>query len=336
MKPIIRIYGTPRHNYTIDRLKISQEEGAHDLLTAYIAGPGRSDLNEMKGAPAKITWGNGITARTAVGYVDTISRLGGPDSGIIIMLLGATSAMRSGEARTFRRTTPFRIARSIVHPYRLSLTVDQYVSPLDSFMQTSESDWAALKQLADMTGMALVGSNTAVRMVDVRRELGRSRLRPVRHLPDPASFVQMETPSPVGFDRYEFTGIDALGQNFSVTGGPERGVKRHSGRNFASLDDARNASLQWEDRKRFYVRSLATFRGNDATQVGDVVFVEGLRWFVSKVEAAVHTNGLNGETEMELHRSTSTRPASLEKASYPSSRRVGMDWVSSKQHEVEL
>jgi hypothetical protein len=336
MKPTIEIYGSTPHNYLIDHLSVSMEEGSHDLLTAYVVKPGVPRTDELKGAPAKITWGSGPNTTTSYGYVDTTAKITGDSFGWVIMVLGATSVMRSGSARSFRRSTPFQIASTVTSPYRMALAIDQYVSPLDNFMQTSGSDWAALKHLADQTGMALVGSNTSIRLIDVRRALGRAVSRPVPQLINPDSFVQMETPSPVGFDTYDFTGIDALGNNFSVSGGPSGGVKRHSGRNFASLDDALNEGLQWEDRQRKFVRALATFSGQTPTKVGDIIAVEGARWFVSKCEHKVSGVSSTSDVSMELHRVEKVRPASLNNITPPDTRLMNGSWISSKRYEVEL
>lgn len=338
MKPEITIYGPRPLRFNIDSLSVSQEEGMHDMFTAYLARPGDVDMDSIKGQPCEVVWNNRFAAQTLPGYVDTTSELEGDTgiTGVVIMGLGASSVMRSGEARSWRRTPLHRIAANIVRPYRMGLVTDRYVSSIDSFMQTSDSDWAALARLAGITGMSLVATGTTVRLVDVRKEIGRSRLRPVTVLEAPDSFVQLETPSPVGFDSFEFTGIDALGVNFAVKGGVDGGVKRHSGQNFASLEDARLAAHRHRDRERHYIRAIAEFKGQVPVSSGSVCVVEGQRWYVAKCKHEVRQGTSASSVSVELHRATEDRPTSADAPTFTTPIVRGGKWVSDRRYEVEL
>jgi hypothetical protein len=273
-----------------------------------------------------------------IGYVDTVNLMSGRDalSGWALIGLGATSKMRSGTARSFRRATPFTIAKNIVTPYRMGVMVDQYIHQLDAFMQTSESDWATLMRLADTTGMSLIADGTTAKLVDVRRAIGRAAMRPIKHLFEPDAFIKMDTPSPVGFDTYEFTGIDRMGVQFAVKGGPEGGVKRHAAENFSSLEEARSAAIRWEDRQRFMHRAMVTYSGQVSVKAGDVLRVEGETWFVAGVRHTVPIGSSNQVVQIELHRTAEKRPSTAYIPPTPTSTRRNGVWVSSQAYAVEL
>ena len=336
MKPEIEIFGPRPMRFNIDSLSVTQEEGMHDMFTSYLARPGAVDAEDLKGQPCQVTWGTGFSTTTLVGYVDTTSRIVGEQSGLVIIALGATSTMRSGEARSWRRASPFRIARNVVHPYRMSLVADKYIATVDAFMQTDDSDWACLARLAGLSGMSLVGRNTSVMLIDVRKAIGRAKMRPVPVFREPESFVQMETPSPVGFDTFDFSGIDRLGSKFAVRGGPEGGVQRHASQNFSSLDEARMASVKHGDRQRHHIRAVATFHGQLNMQVGDVCVVEGQHWYVAKCQHEVRIGTSQTTVTAELHRAVEGRPATADIALNPASVLRGGKWIAERNYEVEL
>lgn len=276
MKPEIEIYGSRPLRFSIDRLTVEQNEGMHDAFTAYLANPGDVDSALLRGSPCRVVWGQGFAAQSMYGYIDTPTDMTGHEhNGMVLLGLGASSAMRNGQARSWRRSSPFRVARTIVAPYRMSFAVDKYVASIDAFMQSDESDWSALVRLAAATGMSLVSHGTSVRLLDVRKTIGRSMLRPAPLLNDPDSFVQLETSSPVGYDKFEFNGIDRLGSPFAMRGGQSNGIQRHSGQNFQSLEEARLAAVRHEDRERHYVRALAEFKGLVNISSGSVCVTEG-------------------------------------------------------------
>lgn len=338
MKPEIEVYGDTNRRFVIDSLKVEMSEGMHDLATCFLANGSTIRPRDIKGLPCRVVWGQGFAAMSMYGYVDTPADVSaeGDSGGFVIMVLGATSVMRSGEARVWNRATPFRVARNIVAPYRLSLVVDKYISTVDQFMQTSDSDWAALTRLADLTGMSLIARDSAVYMVDVRKVIGRALLRPIPSLAEPTNFVRMETPSPIGFDRYEFEGIDGLGSKFAVRGGPDKGVKRHSPKNYSTLEEARLAAVRHQDRERHYIKASASFDTRTSTRAGDVVFVEGDYWYVSKVRHVTEFPTQNQGVTMELHRSERSRPSTSDREVVPPPVLRDGAWVAARKYEVEL
>ena len=337
MLPTLDVYGNGlATRFSVDSLTASSEEGKHDQFSAYIAQG--APISRMEGRPCALTWGSGVATQSMIGYVDTVSEMTGDDTlaGWAVIGLGATSKMRSGTARSFRRSTPFLIASNIVLPHRMGVMVDQYIYPLDAFMQTSESDWAALGKLADSIGMSLIADGTTAMLVDVRRAIGRAALRPIKHIWEPDSFIKLDTPSPVGFDTFEFTGIDRMGSSFTVRGGPEGGVKRHAGENFSSLEEARNAARRWEDRQRFMKRAMATFSGQVAVKAGDVLMVEGGTWYVAGVRHTVALGSQKQTVQIELHQTEEKRPSSAYVPSPPTSVQRNGAWVSSQSYAVAL
>lgn len=337
MKPVIEIYGHRPAGYTVDSMAVTQSESMHDMCSVHMANPGDVDTELLKGQPFRLTWGSGFAVATMLGYVDTTSDMAGDiGSGFAIIGLGASSCMRNGQARSWRRASPHRIARSIVRPHRLSLVTDKYVATVDSFLQTDDSDWAALTRLASMTGMSLVANNTVVRLVDVRKAIGRAQFRPVPMFDAPDSFLQMETPAPVGYDAFEFKGIDRMGANFTLRGGSPDGVQRHSSQNFGSLEAARLAAVRQVDRQRQYVRALAEFDGQLNVKCGDVCVVEGQHWYVAQCKHETSFAAGRSHVSLELHRATTGRPATADVATPPGPTVRQGKWVSEQLYEVEL
>jgi hypothetical protein len=338
MKPLLEVFGDRPFRFSVDSLKVQQSEGMHDMATVHLANPGVQNLDDLKGKPCTITWGRRFAAQTFYGYIDTTGEMNGENDigGLALICLGATSVMRSGQPHIWRKSTPYRIARTITRPYRMALVVDKKQSTIDSFMQTSESDWGALNLLAMESGMVVIPSGTAVRMVDVRRALGRAATTPVRALLNPESFVQLETPSPVGYDTYAFTGVDSLGNNFAVRGGPDDGIRRHSGERFESLGAARNAEARKVDRQKHLVKAMATYAGQLGVRCGDLVSAEGLVWFVSSCDLEMSFDNPTSYTHLVLHRSPGVRPVSAAVDSVPTPALRAGKWVSSKSYEVEV
>jgi hypothetical protein len=338
MQPLLEVYGERPFRFVVDSLKVQQSEGMHDMATAYLANPGVRNLGDLKGKPCTVTWGRKFAAQTFYGYIDTTGEMNGDADigGLALICLGASSVMRSGQPHIWRKSTPYRIASALTRPYRMSLVVDKQQATIDSFMQTSESDWGALNLLAMESGMVVIPVGTAVRVVDVRRALGRSATTAVRFLKDPESFVQLETPSPVGFDTYNFTGVDPLGNNFAVRGGPADGIHRHSGEHFESLGAARNAEARKVDRQKHLVKAMATYSGQLGVRCGDLVSAEGLVWFVSSCDLEMAFGNPVSHTHLVLHRSSGVRPVSAAVDSVPSPVLRGGKWVSSKSYEVEI
>lgn len=334
MKPVLRIVGTDAA-FTIDYLLVNESEGMHVRFSAFISDPGTPLLQYM-GRACSIEWGTALTTTVEYGYVDTPTTVEHQAArGTMVLGLGATSVMRSGTARSWSRTTPFLIARSLTRPYGLALAADRYEAGIDSFLQSSQSDWATLQALAEKTGMSLVARGVQVRLIDVKRALGRAQLRSVLTITNPDSVTYMDTASPVGFDTYEFTGVDALGSPFVVRGG-NGPVKRHAPENFATLEDALLAQRRWRDRDRQMSKALVTFQGPTAARVGDVVNVQGALWYVAK--SKVEIDGVAGktDTQLELHRTSSARPKSADIVrEVPAGLRQGR-LVSARRSEVLL
>lgn len=334
MKPVLRISGTSER-FVVDHLTITEAEGMHVRFSAFISGPG-DNLRRFAGAPCSIEWGSGVTRDTEWGYIDTPTQIEHLAArGTMILGLGATSVMRSGAARSWSRTTPYRIARSLTRPYGLAIAADSYEAGIDSMMQTSQSDWATLQDLADKVGMSLVARGVQVRIIDVQRALGRAQLRDILTIGNLAGITYMDTASPVGFDRFEFNGIDSLGENFTVRGGTGP-VKRHAPENFGTLEDALLAKQRWEDRTRHLQKALASYQGATAARVGDVVRVAGKLWYVAR--STVEVDGIHAktDTQLELHRTNKARPTSADIIpNVPVALRQGA-LAAARRSEIEL
>lgn len=339
-KPELTVYGRSTIPFTVDSLSVSQEVGKHDMFTAWLPRPEPIVAEDLKGYPCVLRWNGRSQARELRGFIDTVTGMqdqGTADKGgLAVIGLGASTVMRNGAPRTWLRRTPHQIAKNILAPYRFGLITDKYVTSLDAFMQTGESDWQALARLADTTGMELIAHDTTIMIVDVRKAIGRSMGKPIVTITDTTSLAQLETLSPPGYDRYMFTGIDRLGAKFTVRGGPPDGVYRHTDRNFSSLEDARMAERRHEDRLRHYVRAVIDVPGQIAIRTGDVVLANGERWFVAKCKTEVRQASFNSYNTLELHRPLETRPAAASNAIAPPPTLRGGTWVAESSFEVEL
>lgn len=335
MRPTITIHNEVGSTfYHADSLVVSMDEGRHDSFSVYLSNPEGLDAS-VTGRPCSISWGAGASPNSLVGYIDTVAEMTGDGlPGKTLVCIGASSVMRSGTARTWRRSPPLRIASNIVRPYKLGLLIDKYPHNIDSFMQSSESDWHALINLAAATGTSLVADGTVVKLIDVRKEIGRSTLTRGDNYREPDAFVQLDTNSPAGFDQYEFSGIDRLGSTFKVRGG--EGVKRHAQESFSSLDDALNAARRREDRTRLLVRATATYSGPMSVRNGAVINVEGRPWYVANCRHEVSLETYGQTTVLELHRSEKSRPSTASSPTPPVPVVRHGAWVSAQSFEVEL
>lgn len=328
---------------------VSQDEGKHDLVTARLESGDIEQARQWQGAPVIFRWGERADPRTIYGYVDTV---GSEDGVLTVHVLGMTNVCRNGRPRQWLKTLPFVIAQQILEPYRLGLEMDQDIHPLDSFIQTDDSDWKALVRLANQIGMTVISDNGVVRIVDVRKELSRASRRALPRYRieksdsgagSPAMhYTFLDTYQPVGHDRYRFSGVDRLGQTFEITGGDENGVLRHREVTFQSLTEAMSAGRQWEDRTR--LRQQATVHGAGLSRVsaGSAVLVaeedpSAGPWYVMAARHMASKRGDLYKTELALQRPVGRRVAAPDRPTMvrPSPVLREGKWCLPRQYIVE-
>lgn len=328
---------------------VSQDEGHHDLATIKINHGTVEQVRRWKAQPALFEWSDSVHVREMYGYVDTVAM---DEDSPVVHMLGMTNVCRNGRPRQWLKMRPFDIASEIIDQYRLGLEMDQYIWPLDSFVQIDNSDWQTLVRLGRSIGMSVISYNGVVKIVDVAKELsraGRGALPRYRLDPSdtgagsPASkYSFADTEQPVGADRFELSGIDRLGQTFSVSGGPPTGVLLHTEDTFQSLEEALNDARRRQDRDRLRQRAVITGDGLAKVTAGSAVYVaeenEGAPWYVTGVRHNISNFGKSYKTELTVQRPTRRSVAAPDRPNarppLPVLRRG--KWRLERQYKVEM
>jgi len=322
---------------------IEERCGQHDLLT--VTGTVKTLAAEV-GKPASLWIEQGVYSRRIVGYVDTHGTSMGRNRETFdaVYVLGASSVMRSGAERKWKSMRPFDIACDIVRPYGFCLEMDTYNYKIPLFAQSSESDWQLLNRLAAEIGMALIGTNTVIRMVDPVLEIRRRKLRPintvdVRTLSD---YNISQSPVPLGYEGRVFQGIDRFRSSFSVTANPNATVVLPAPETVRSLEDALSAVDRIERRRHRMKRATCSLKFMPILRSGTTLaLTDGTVtkvWFIAETRH-VYTNNQKLRTYLVLNRDDDDQSTAVDAwrgSQWPEPVLMNDRWVSSIRWEREL
>jgi len=252
---------------------IEESCGQHDLLS--ISGTQSTVLTQYAGQPSKLTAWQGSATRAIHGYLDTHATSTGLNKDMVVTgyVLGASSVMRSGAERQWKDKRPYEIAQDIVRPYGFCLEMDKYPYTIPLFVQSAESDWQLLVRLANEIGMALIGTNVVIRIVDPSMEIRRRRLRPLYKFDVNKLFNYSisASPVPLGYEARVFAGVDKYGQSFSVTANPTSTVTLPAPEIVRSLEDAISAKERIERRRHRLRRATCSLKFTPGLRSGTTV-----------------------------------------------------------------
>lgn len=332
-----------RQTFPVEMFTIKEDVGQHDLVTVTLANRPTVDL--LSGTPVQVQQ-LGMEEFDFSGYLDTAVPYNNGDGsrGGVYFLLSASTVMRSGTTRTWDNRTPFEIAKDIVEPHGLGLEMDRYVGKVSHFAQTTESDWEALRNLASDIGYVLSADNAVVRLADPPVVIRRAESQPLQSLTITAGskFVMEESLTPVGYESYEFVGIDKFGVSFSVKANEESLVRKLIREEVESLGDALAAASRVKSRQAAQNRATLVTDYHPSIHVGSVVLVdEGDRsrhWFVL---TATHTfnekPGATSSTTLTLCRSTGFTSGSIPRnVRHPATVLSNSKWRAAYSWAAEL
>ena len=294
---------------------IEERCGSHDLIS--VQGTRSTALTQYAGKPAKLNAFQGSDTRTIYGYLDAHATSTGRDRELVSAgyMLGASSVMRSGAERQWRDKRPFEIAQDIVRPYGFCLEMDTYTYTIPLFVQSAESDWQLLSRLATDIGMALIGTNVVIRIVDPVMEIRRRKMRPlytydVNKLSEYSISAQ---PVPIGFEARVFAGIDKFGETFEVVANEGSTITLPAPETVHSLEDAFSAKERIERRRHRLRRATCSLQFTPILRSGTTVALtngaERRVWFIVE---ATHTRSFeHSATHLVLHRDEDDQEATL-------------------------
>jgi hypothetical protein len=329
--------------FNVSDYDIEERCGQHDLLT--VTGTVKTLAAEI-GKPALLQIDQGAYSRKIVGYVDTQATSMGRDRETFdaVYMLGASSVMRSGVERKWKGKRPFDIASEIVRPYGFCLEMDTYKYTIPLFAQSAESDWQLLNRLAAEIGMALIGTNTVIRMVDPILEIRRRKLRPlniidIRTLSD---YNISQSPVPLGYEGRVFQGVDRFRKSFVVTANPDSSVVLPAPETVRSLEDALSAAERIERRRHRLKRATCSMKFMPILRSGTTLALTNGTdtnvWFITESR---HVSVANDKvrTYLVLNRDEDDDRTAVDAwrgSQWPEPVLMGDRWVSSIRWEREL
>jgi hypothetical protein len=322
---------------------IEERCGQHDLLS--ISGTQSTALTKYAGQPAKLTAWQGSATRAIHGYLDTHAISTGFNKDMVVTgyVLGASSVMRSGAERQWKDKRPFDIARDIVRPYGFCLEMDTYQYTIPLFVQSAESDWQLLARLAQEIGMALIGTNVVIRMVDPSLEIRRRRMRPLYkfNVNKLFNYSISASPVPLGYEARVFAGVDKFGESFSVTANPDAAVTLPAPETVRSLEDAISAAERIGRRRHRLRRATCSLKFTPGLRSGTTVaLTNGADTNVWFVHEATHVKSFEESyTSLVLNRDeddqTATSPV-WQSVQWPQPTLQSARWIAPSRWEREL
>jgi hypothetical protein len=258
-------------------------------------------------------------------------------------MLGASSVMRSGSERQWKAKRPFDIASDIVRPYGFCLEMDTYQYTIPLFVQSAESDWQLLVRLANQIGMALIGTNTVIRMIDPSLEIRRRRLRPLYtfNVNTLTGYSVSTSPVPLGYEARVFSGVDKFGTTFNVTANPTSDITLPAPETVRSLEDALGAAERIERRRHRLRRATCSLKFTPGLRSGTTVALtngaETNVWFIAE---ATHVKSMDESySRLVMHRDeddqTVTSPV-WQGVQWPSPVLHQGHWIAPSRWEREL
>jgi hypothetical protein len=305
-----------RATVPIETFSVEENAGQHDMVTLTLQK--RPDISLLSGSTVRLQQFSGLETFDFFGYLDTALPYNNGDGqrGGIYFLLAASTALRSGVTRTWNNRSPFEIASNIVERHGLGLEMDKYAGRIGHFAQSTESDWEALRNLANDIGFILTADNSVVRIIDPNATIRRAESQALAPLTvtQRSKFIMEESLTPIGYESYEFMGVDKFGVSFNVKVNDDSPVQKLVREEVESLADALAAAARVESRGAAQNRATFTTDYHPSIHVGHAILVdEGSRlrhWFVLSAKHSYNGNpGSKSMTTLSLCR-TSNRFAS--------------------------
>ena len=315
----------------------------HDMLT--IESTNGPDLGRYAGKPGRLDIANGSNSRTIAGYLDTQATSVGRHKDFVSVsyLLGASSVMRSGVERKWVNKRPFEIARDVTQGHGFCLEMDAYPYTIGLFVQHNESDWQLLCRLADEVGMALIGTNTVIRMIDPSMEIRRRKSRPVAvyDVNKLDEYHISASPTPIGYEARVFQGIDKWGTTFSVTANAGSSITLPAPEVVKSLGDALSAKERIERRRHRLYHANASMTFNPVLRSGTTIGLSNGSitnvWFITEARHTMKHGG--SRTDLVLRRDADEQTSVVgtwRALQWPQPTLVQDRWVGSQRWEREL
>jgi hypothetical protein len=347
------------------QMVIDEAEGLHDMATLTFGGfYGRDIVKQLDlgnvaandiGPPAVVEVITGSVLVRFYGYIDTAveTRSSLNDTTVQLYFLSSSSIMRNGSSRVWHGKLPFEIAKDILKPYGLGLEMDKVPYPMESFTQSDESDWEALRNLAVRNGLSLTSSASIIQMRDVinttRRAKGTS-LTPRFRRPgsyrvnsglEATGFTQVASRTPMGAERYRYYGIDHLGVAFEVAGGVSA-ISKSPGTVVSSLGSALREARRHEAMGRFVTRATLDSPGLVGCSAGECIIVESDTeseyWYISSSKHSLVSRKDEHHMTLELCRQEGVSPGYISAVvpRRPTTVLIGKEWRCDRFWAVEL
>lgn len=173
-------------NYSsITQIDFEVDEDMHDMCTIEIKGIPARAVSEYHQAPTRVTMSNG--AKYVHDFTGTIEKIlpvsntiegtvnGSPFQSAKLVCFGASYAMRAKKSRLWEGYSVHEMATEMAKEYGFSVSAIQVRPSYPRYLQTAESDWAALVNFCHMHGLRVNLHGTHLHVYDPQLAAVRAR-----------------------------------------------------------------------------------------------------------------------------------------------------------------
>lgn len=286
--------------------RVVQCEFGHDLAEMEIRRDALSSRRYRTGFPVRLIWGLYPSAiNNLLGYIHHIEPIINSNSNTArnrVVIIGATFALKQERQRVWSAVYPEQIARQIARENGFAIRVDASRYPMDSLVQSNNSDWSFLSDLAKKVGFTFFAIGSELQFRDRTRVFSEERNRAVYFRRGQNVINFQPAYGEDNEDRpavRQIHGITPTGEVFGarqtalIEGEPGLPAPLFSEQETVSVDSlarARDALRAAHARSALYYRAELEAPGNPRVRQGAVVVVEGYGarfdgfWYVTEVE----------------------------------------------------
>ena len=159
----------PKFNMMLLTAELQQSESAHDYLILTYKGSidNKSESIIEVDEPVIFNWGDGINSKEFIGYIHTIEKMTTPANTYTrIKCINNSAILKKSNKKIYKNMTSSQIVEEICKAYDIVPKTSYHPYTHTNLVQSGNSDWQLLSQLAKYTGYGLRASNTSLTFKD--------------------------------------------------------------------------------------------------------------------------------------------------------------------------